>query len=420
MLTMDDELATFNPATQQIEYHRPKVVIRSDGVHSMVDIVQRAEAANWDNESDPNACRSNHVSLSVSAGHDMYVRFGEQKGGSATSRPTHYYNAKNRVFHNAKASEMLSDDPHAIVKVLANAQNGVADAGGPELDAFFASLDLRTPTQVEAFIQLYGYWCGDGSLRYNCEVNGKSNYFKDAITFAPVKEKDQAFLRDTFRAAGLKEGTDYSISNLTKRNELPMSVYKQEWFDYFDSVYAIKYAGGRARARITVDADDDELAIKSAKGLDAWVWKLNKDQLRMLIYGVRLADGSIHPGEEINTSSVRFRDDLVQACLHAGYAAYFQLGYEKGSVRGLINGKTIVANHASWRVVYSDSPRFAEPTLHCARDISKRQYAGSIWCVNVQNHYVIARRAFVDAAGVVTKASKPVITGKCPFFMLIG
>ena len=100
------------------------------------------------------------------------------------------------------------------------------------------------------------------------------------------------------------------------------------------------------------DDDDEDDPLKSAKWLPDWVvFRLSAPQLRLVLEGLRQADGcsaattkqrqaaarggSAFGGKRmISTSSVAFRDQLVQACLHAGYSAHFVLNTRAGSVRG--------------------------------------------------------------------------------------
>ena len=89
--------------------------------------------------------------------------------------------------------------------------------------------------------------------------------------------------------------------------------------------------------------DDDDVPVKSAKWMPDWVrHRLDARQLRLVIEGVRQADGLsaassrqmeaaaaggdvMQGGHIICTSGLGFRDQLMHACLHAGYSAYFKL-----------------------------------------------------------------------------------------------
>lgn len=87
-------------------------------------------------------------------------------------------------------------------------------------------------------------------------------------------------------------------------------------------------------------------STKSAKWMFGWVLRrLDKRQARMVIEGLRVADAtkakqvksedetetSFTGANVIFTSSVAFRDALVQLCLHAGFSAFFDVNTTKGA-----------------------------------------------------------------------------------------
>ena len=97
-------------------------------------------------------------------------------------------------------------------------------------------------------------------------------------------------------------------------------------------------------------------SIKSGKWMFRWVLRgLDKRQARLVIEGLRFADslnpdGAFQnatksekgsPGDEMEssfasanvifTSSVAFRDALVQLCLHAGFSAFFDVTRARGT-----------------------------------------------------------------------------------------
>ena len=102
-----------------------------------------------------------------------------------------------------------------------------------------------------------------------------------------------------------------------------------------------------------VEEEGEVDAVRSAKWLPDWVlFRLDKERLRLVIEGVRQADGhsaatkeqlgrlaagdnvKVEGSRRICTSGLRFRDQLIHACLHAGYSAYFTINSRAGEVRG--------------------------------------------------------------------------------------
>jgi hypothetical protein len=179
------------------------------------------------------------------------------------------------------------------------------------------------------------------------------------------------------------------------------------------------------------------VSAKSAKWLAPWVLtSLTAEEIRLVIQGVWRADGA-WAGQKgaIYTSSTSFRDELIIACLHAGYSPYFSLVYLAGTVRGYyligdakhsrvykaseISGREaefmpILATKDAWCVHFTPKRKQgAHP--HIPRQmIVTEKYEGIVWCVTVEHkdQLVVVQSAEVNE-GVVTKASRPVIAGNC-------
>ena len=151
-----------------------------------------------------------------------------------------------------------------------------------------------------------------------------------------------------------------------------------------------------------LDIDDDEDAgeaedndpVKSAKWLPKWVlFRLDTQQSRLVIEGVRHADehsaataaqlrsvaasGEAMQGQNvICASGVGFRDQLVHACLHAGYSAYFTLNTRAGEVRGY---RAVPSDRAS--TIYTEAEM--EAALRVDSTLQSKQVCGrhDQWCV---------------------------------------
>ena len=82
--------------------------------------------------------------------------------------------------------------------------------------------------------------------------------------------------------------------------------------------------------------------------------RLNQQQLRLIIEGLQQADGGTARSQAqrrcISTSSVAFRDALMQVCVHAGYSAFFRINTRAGSERGV---NALPTSCDSWCVQYS-------------------------------------------------------------------
>ena len=164
---------------------------------------------------------------------------------------------------------------------------------------------------------------------------------------------------------------------------------------------------------------EDEDDVKSAKWFWYWVLRrLNMAQGRLLLKGLRFADGdqaTDRPagGGKIGTSSPRFRDQITQLCLHAGYTTHFIVQAAAGKQNGVnAQGVPIVATVNHYHVSYG-CDRVAEPKLSIKKECSEMEYNGTVWCVTVptEQHLIMVRRVLEREGDVIIKASRPLIVG---------
>jgi DNA-directed RNA polymerase II subunit RPB2 len=337
-----------------------------------------------------------------------------------------------------RKAETMCGNASAAFKFVSFAESGVVPTS--VVLPFAEALSLTTPEKVSAFLSLYGYWLGDGSLMF------KAYGGRDAVHFSIVKLHDVEWLISTFTTLGLVKDVHYTMGSGAVGSGAEHKIYVTEpnYVTLFHTEYRHKYATGdpclrrpttvegrRLGQRTTVvlettaeveysDISTAESScmkpetVKSAKWFASWVWNCDKSQLRYILSGLRRADGSeAHDENMIYTSSTRFRDELVRVCLHAGYTPRFTAVYLPGTVRGISRtGTPIVAKHTNWRVSYADGGMYSEPVLRAATDIKEISYTGRTWCVNMPHGFIVTRRA-VQSEGEVVKASTPVILGNC-------
>ena len=369
-------------------------------------------------------------------------------------------------------------DGKDAVKLRACAPGGTAvDSEEDDLPPFEA-LRLRSAAQRNAFLEVYGFWLGDGELQFKRGIATKQGAAdagdgRDEVAFCTVKQADKAWLLAQFAAVDLQESRDFSVGEASSSaaNLITVRIFDEAWVKLFFDEYALKYrsasdssssiywsgggaagnAGGNTTAMPDADAgggggggvgegssgavplctrdivssaagsSTDSEDVKSAKSLAYWAWRLSRQQAGFVLAGLRRADGEETSGDEpsVYASSVRFRDELVRLALHAGCSPTFRIKYDAGESRGVDRGgKVIKANHACWKVTYTPSTpnsQYAEPVLMQQRDVRAVPYTGRTWCVTVPNGFVVARRVHVRASdGVVTKASRPLVVGNCP------
>ena len=498
--------ACYVEATKSLVYRRGVLVYPAED--DLLDFSSAEERARWvfDDDGYPKEPESvadgrqlsNHLSLRVTPQHRLYVRTGGVLAGSREGFFWHKADGEVVPFAKQPASKLAAGS--GAVQFLAYAEAGIGSFGtdtvATRLRQTFA---LTDDAEVAAWLELYGFWLGDGSLKYS---DGKCAGV--LLSQSENKPECMKWLRARLDALPIKYWewpSDYYGGV-----RVTFCITTPSWLDFFDAEYRSHYLGGQ-RPAVPAPASDgadsvkrvalsplslnyqpvrhistasggqplasasslavatetetdteknEEERIKSAKWLIWWVLQCcGKEQLRLIIEGVRQADGITAPrgdgaqgGECIDTSSIVFRDQLVVALLHAGFNAHFHLNYRTGAVRGYnqIGGARsrvyrpaevvgfehlydpIVARADNWRVMWSDPSRgvgslgACQPWLAVA-DVQQAPLNGGrmrIWCVTVDHpdHLVMAQRAHRNRNGVVTKTSKPVVVGQCATIQL--
>jgi DNA-directed RNA polymerase II subunit RPB2 len=433
-------IGSYDPETKELVYEKPnELIVKPSKTQTMIELTHSHESHRWASDSDaygrktadtPTASgHSNNVSLMITPTHDMYVRTGR-------ASPSNNITWKSS-FAKVKANTLVGGEVNGAIQLLSMASGGIRTE--KESLPFLDSLSLNSSEKLNAFLEVYGYWLGDGSLMF------KAYGGRDAVHFSIVKDHDVAWLLQTFGILELKEGTHFTRGSgaVGSGNEHKIYITHPGWSNLFITEYRHKYKSGNpmllrpttvagrhkgerqiregpvtALPSDTVSTIDSSSMVaedvKSAKWCMNWVWSLNKSHLRMILRGLRRADGSEAANQNIiYTSSVRFRDELMRICLHAGYAPRFTIAYLKGAHRGISRlGTPIIATKDNWRISYSEGITYSQPSLRQSRDTREVTYTGRTWCVNVPHGFIVVRRAHVQE-GIVIKASVPVIMGNC-------
>ena len=198
---------------------------------------------------------------------------------------------------------------------------------------------------------------------------------------------------------------------------------------------------------------DEPDITKSAKPMLWWVWCLDARRLRLLLRGLRFADGNQarendtlkrlqdsvnefrqagdkkkakeieavlryhreegwpHRGANIVTTSRTSRDQYQRVALLAGFTCTWRRSGKKGDKSG--DGHLTADK---WNVAY----RVALPTLDAAEEIKVVLQASPVpvWCVEVpEPHLIIVRRVTHTEGAIITGASRPTIMGNSADFL---
>lgn len=458
--------ASYDPATEALVFVEPlRYVVNAAGRQTLIEFTNAAEAGRWGATSDPygRAARArarmeapvaagpaaevhtarrgeavavaglasesdamewerptNHVSLLVTGGHNMYIRtgkFAERTTANGAPAPSVNWDRREVLprtaphgFHLARADALASSDPAAALSLLAHAAGGWAHSEADAAAVADALACLSLPVGAEAtFLELYGFWLGDGYV--SCHgPDGAA----DAVIFNNIKDHAAQWLRDSLA----KVGVSFQCSKVAQAHVF--SIKDNAWVQFFGAEYrgaGLHDASGRASSTLAepaICAREPEPS-RSAKQFMPWVWRLSPTNARMLLEGVRRAGGAFAAGHlKIWTASARFRDELVRLLLQAGCSPTFSLHHEAGACVGMLGDSPTNTVHEGWQVTWGEASGACQPVLSAASEVNAVAYTGRTWCVTMPHGFIVARRAARDAAtGAVTKASRPLIVGNC-------
>jgi len=443
--------ACFDVKSQALMY-RPGRVVFGKLPERWVDFTDAAEQSSWDHGDDGGAAdahsRSNRVSLRVTPEHTMYAQVGRtgdsfaQNGGAevpyravpakeltpgfqCTCPPEHklHDSGVRQVTH---GKECLHG--YEQTRFLAHAPAGVTADSWPSAygrplhstsasnsldDSPISQLGLTTEDQLDAFLTLYGYWLGAGSLSDGAERGVHFSSTTDAHLLPALLSR--AGLAGQWRQSQRGDIVSFVITDA-------------RWFAYFEGTF-----GRRALSRAGAANDDER-----ERRLCSWVLRrLDCRQLRLILDGLCAADGFSSPKQServIYTDSASLRDSLLQLCLQAGYSAYFRAQAKSEARAASSRGGWAVCfddlNSAATRpVVAAADTRYdgarpqsrpsAKSDAECLYDAVRD---GRAWCINVEHpdHLIVAQRTQLTAAGDVVKASRPLVVGNCLVFELLS
>ena len=441
------------------------------GDEEEVDDVIIEDADEADRRAAAKGAFSRHLALRVTPDHQMFVQTGSKKGGSFVEKvtrkgPRGRQRPKQPVPHDLvpaavcaalPASNVTScdcadehcDGRHPAVRMLACAEQGFVPA--TDAAAVRAAVQHRLGLTDElwpVFLDLFGFWLGDGTLVYS---SGCATGVPTAVQFQ-VKEDDCTYLEKTFARLRLVRDRDFFVYPPTEvKVQTLYNVVIPAWLLWFDEEFGRKYKNSDRFEEL------EDPWVKSVKWLPYWViFCLPPIQLRLLIEGLRRADGSWSVRDDgkdagpgalgVFTSGPDFRDQLMQALLHCGFSPFAKRMYVKGDIRGYNRRDTrkvfsvayyhslsdeeqaeyfpVQATVDNWSVFWTEPSSSAGkgscwPSITSRAGIVEQQYDaqrdGPVWCVTVHHpdHLIIAQRAKCDDDGLLTHQSRPVITGNC-------
>ena len=144
---------------------------------------------------------------------------------------------------------------------------------------------------------------------------------------------------------------------------------------------------------ITVDGSECE--VRSAKWAAYWARKrISAIASRQYLTGLRVAAGNHSSAGTIFTSSVRFRDDISQIGINAGYSVSYAVNANVDI--HYVNNEPHAIN---WMVFLSENK---SASVVPRSDITTTIHTGQVWCVTVPPHHMILVRRPVDTKSIDT------------------
>ena len=142
---------------------------------------------------------SNFTSIRVTADHDMFVQ-------QATSYNSWVrQNGVHRPHDKVKAGQLLRENK--IVRFMTNAALGVQPPFCTYTLADVLRCTLGLPAhRIDPFLELYGFWLGDGTMNYNKTSLSHTRLWggTDTAQFNQHKSEDNGWLRSQVKRCGLR------------------------------------------------------------------------------------------------------------------------------------------------------------------------------------------------------------------------
>ena len=343
----------FDVATQSIVYRHGSLVY-SGAPDRFVEFSQQSLES-----------KSNHtvgVSIRVTPNHRMYVH-------TSTSAAPHLITADALIKHHADAFNMLTAAPAGV------SSNDGLRPDESDADSPITQLSLNSVPKINAFLQLFGAWLAGRFA--TLDSNGAD---------VTINAKGQSQLIHSI--LGHLESTRSADWSLSPADSDLIIIHHSMWASYFRSL-SISRCPDWFIHRLT--REQTRLILDMAANLQSSL--LTHTTIKSGITNASSIESILH------TNSSVIRDQLLQACLHAGYSAHF-----------------VESHDSHWSICYTDSTSVSlRPTDVAYSRPYSPQLDGRVWCVDVahDDHLIMAQRTFTNADGVTIDASTPVIIGNC-------
>lgn len=309
--------AAYDIATRSLVYTTGQFVSHHEE-NALIDFTHHMERR-FSGDVPDSRHNSNGISLQVTADHRLYLVRGRAVPLTDTDTDTDtcepqvgraLWETVDDAPEIVRAGDLLNGSPSDIIRLETTAAGGITQPAAAQQQVLTALAPLGLGSdwseKHDAFLELYGFWLGDGSFTaaHGASVPGY-------VTFSERQAGDLEILTEMYQRLDLHEHRDWLRTYSQSRQMWVHSIKIPAWDQFFHDLYWRKYD----HSLVTVGR-----LPKSAKWFAPWVALLLRDQLRLILRGLHRAGVSWKSSHNtICTSSVEFREELVVLLLHAGY-----------------------------------------------------------------------------------------------------
>ena len=360
----DELLATFNPKTEELEYHKPT---------KWTSYRHTGEMCHFE---------TNSLDLKVTPDHNVWVQ-PMDKPANGGEYPWRFMKAKDvpgsyRMRSNTKFVGSLNVKAYGGPQIVKDGDRYVAEVNGHKIE-------------LSALMQLFGFFISEGGAWRT------KQYHKvySRIHFAQIEENE--FFVSSFR-------------DLMKRLPFPIHEYKRTTKKGIINSQA--YEGGKpylvwalyvqSMTTYLMDQCGDHSYVKK---IPTWVKMLPPEYLKLLLQSMIMGDGTCHRKFDVTsytyyTSSPKLADDVQEVSLKIGWAT---------TMRKMPHIGMSKVDHYHVKLVPPEgrkAPKLFYPIIKTKDRIKKVPYDGLVFCPTVPPHHLVFAR----------RNGKICVSGQCLIF----
>lgn len=327
-LKYEDEIATLNRSTEELEYYNPDKIVKFRRKDKMMRLV----GAQFD--------------VCVTPDHKMVVK--EYAKNSYKVDP-------NKDWELKPLNEMVIESKNRGLAVSGKYRTKKNCKWIGEEKEFFEVPDSNIKINMDKFLEFMGWYLSEGSFEIS------PNYYRVAIT----QIKNDVYIKEI-------------MDNISAMGFNPF-IHKPHGKDIlFNSKAFTIYLSGFGKCY--------------EKAVPNWVKSLNSRQIKILLDSLFKGDGSNHKNGEwckYVTTSKKLAEDVQECLLKIGFSGTISISDPTKKTPGKIDGRIIQGKRLQYTV--SVNRENNEPSMYYA-DLQEVSYDGYVYCATVKNHAMLVER----------------------------